>query len=231
MGKSILNTVIDLLTAGGIAAAPAQPNQHMLIIQTPVAAVSMEKVDMESATVLVQAIAPMKNGAERCQKHALTVWGLLREAGAECVQGKCTFDGRSAMFCVPVTAKFYGTAMADDWIPAPPAPPAPVLNVTLAGVALAYVTSFSAQQKKVEVEEKDAQGQVTKKLVTLPWEFTLEEFFPTGAQEPDAPQEPFTLQAEQEVLSGCVLMEHLRVQTTQGFRQVRKGIAASRTLQ
>lgn len=231
MGKSILNRVIDLLTEGGVSAAPAQPNQQMLIIQAPVAAVSMEKVDMESATVLVQVVAPMQNGAERCQKYALTVHQLLREAGAECVQGKCTFESRPALFCVPVTAKFYGTATADDWIPAPPAPPAPVLNVTLAGVALAYATSFSAQQEKVEVEEKGEDGQVTTKLVTLPWEFTLEEFFPTGTQEPEVPQEPFTLRAGREVLSGCVLMEQLRVQTTQGIRQVRKGTAAERVLQ
>lgn len=207
MGKSILNTVIDLLNEGGIPAAPAQPEKHMLIIHAPVAAVSIEKADMESATVLVQVVAPIKSGAERCQKRALKVCELLREAGAECVQGKCSFEGRAALFCVPVTAKFYGTATAEDWIPREEMPK---ISYRLGDTVLEYVTGFSALLKD---------GQ---------WEFELEEFFTRGTPEPEKPTEPFTFWVGNETFAGCALTRCQRVYTAGGVRQIRICTATSR---
>lgn len=207
MGKSILNAVVDLLNEGGIPAAPAQPEKHMLIIHTPVAAVSIEKVDTESATVLVQMVAPIQSGAERCQKRALQAGALLREAGAECVQGKCTFEGRSSLFCVPVTAKFYGTATAEDWIPKEESPP---VSYRLGNTSLPYVTGFSAS------------------LEDALWAFSLEEFFPTGTPEPEKPEEPFALFVGNEIFAGCTLTKCQREYTAEGVRQIRKGTATSR---
>ena len=206
MGKSILNTVIDLLNEGGIPAAPAQPERHMMIIHAPVAAVSIEKVDMESATVLVQVVAPIKSGAERCQERALKVCEVLREAGAECVQEKCVFEGRAALFCVPVTAKFYGTATEEDWIPKED-PPA--VSYRIGDAVLAYVTGFSALLED---------GQ---------WEFELEEFFPDGVSVSVQPTEPFALFVGNEIFAGCALTRCQRVYTAEGVRQIRKGTATS----
>lgn len=217
MGKSILRTVIDLLNGGGIPAAPAQPQRHMLNIQTTVAAVSIEKVDTAegSVKVLVEMAGPMHAGAENCQSRALTACGILRAAGAQCVQGKCSFDGRSALFCVPVTALFYGTADADNWTPRPSD------RAVLAGEDLVYLTAFSAEQVKGEEEAS---------LETAPWAFTLEEFYPAGAQELPDPQEPFALVIGKQTFSPCSWTARERICTADGIRQIRKGIAISRTV-
>lgn len=221
MGKSILRTVVDLLAAGGVPAAPAQPEKTMLIIHTPVAAVSIGKVDTVegSVTALIEVVAPMQSGAERCQERALTVCSILSANGAECVQGECTFNGRSALFCSPVSAKFYGTADADSWTPRPNH------TVVLGETALAYVTGFSAEQ--VVTEGYDG-------LSAAPWVFTLEEFLPMGAQEIEAPSEMFSLRltgaGKTEYFNGCLVTERKRTITSGGIRQIRKGTALSRTV-
>ena len=221
MGKSILNTVIDLLSDQGSPAAPALPKGNMLTIHAPVAAVSIEKVDTAErvALVMVEVVAPMQSGGVQCQNRALEVCRILSAAGAQCVQDSCSFDSRAALFCVPVTARFYGTATADDWIPLADADRFTYkLNDTL----LEYVQSFSASQAMDNNHEV---------LATAPLEFSLEEFFPFGVQEPEHPAEPFTLQVETEVYSGCTLTQWQRVYTAQGIQQIRKGIAALRAVQ
>lgn len=218
MGKSILDTVITLLNDGGVPAAPAQPEEKMLIIHTPVAAVSIEKVDtaLGSVTVMVEVVAPIKSGGKRCQKRALEVCRILREAGAECVQGNCTFHSRPALFRVPVTAVFYGTALAEDWIPRQ----APY-QVTLGNAVLLNLISFSAEQK-VDEEYSD--------LDDAPWQFTLEEYFPTGTEEQEDPRAPFGVYIakgdKEEVFTGCKMTSRQRTITPEGIHQIRKGRAS-----
>lgn len=227
MGKSILNTVIDLLNDGGIPAAPAQPAGKMLIVHGPVAAVSIEKVDTAGGfvSVLVEIVGPMDGGAERCQNRALTVCNILSGAGGACEQGSCSFQGKGALFRVPVTARFYGTATEDDWTPRP------TCTVKIDGAILEYVESFSAQQ----VKEEPAEEEEEKPLSSAPWSFTLEESFPVGTKEPADPQEPFFLRFTgpqgSQIFSGCTLTARQRIYTAEGIRQIRKGIAVSRTLQ
>ena len=216
MGKTILRTVVDMLMEGGVSAAPARPEKTMLIIHTPVAAVSIEKVDTVegSVTVLVEVVAPMQSGAERCQERALAVCSILSANGAECVQGDCTFNGRSALFCSPVSARFYGTADANGWTPRPS------YTLTLGETVLKYMTAFSAEQVKT------ADGE--------PWVFTFEEFLPMGAQETEAPKEMFSLQlssaGQTEYFHGCLMTERRRILSPGGIRQIRKGTALSRTV-
>lgn len=217
MGKSIINTVVDILMENGIQAAPAQPPENMLIIHAPVAAVSIEKMDTAERTVdvLVEVVAPIKSGGEQCQKRALEVCRILRTAGADCVQGSCTFHGRPTLFCVPVKARFYGTALADEWIPRA------TCDVTLAGIALAHITSFTAQQ----VVDEDHTT-----LAQAPWTFTLEEFIPVGTPEQAAPEEPFEVQMGSQFFTGCTMTECRRIYTVHGIEQTRKGIAETRTI-
>lgn len=222
MGKSILDTVVQLLNDGGVSAAPAQPEENMYIIHTPVAAVSLEKVDRinGSATVLVEVVAPMKSGGKSCQTRALKVCELLTNAGAQCVQGNCIFISKAALFRVQVTALFYGTALAEDWIPRPAA------IVIFADAALQYVRSFSAEQR---VDETNLS------LADAVWEFTLEEFIPVGVEEPQQLQEPFSVQLcvgeTTETFSGCTLTQQQRICSAEGTRQIRKGKATARTVE
>lgn len=222
MEHSILDEVVKLLCDGGVPAAPAQPEKDMLVIHTPVAAVSIEKVDRANGTaaVLVEVVAPSKNGARRCQMRALDVCEILTRAGAQCVQGNCIFVSKAALFRVQVTALFYGTARSGSWTARP------ACSVTLAGVPLAYVRSFSAQQKVDETHPA---------LADSVWEFALEEFFPAGAEEPEDAQEPFTLEfsvaAAAETFTGCTMTQRERSRTSEGIHQIRKGKATGRTVE
>lgn len=217
MGKSIIDVVVDLLMEGGIRAAPAQPPGTMLVVHAPVAAVSIDNVDTAEGTVevLVEVVAPIKSGGEQCQKRALEACRILREAGAQCEQGNCTFHGKPTLFRVPVKAKFYGTALAEDWIPRARC------DVTLAGVELTHINSFTAQQV---VDEEHTT------LEQAPWVFTLEEFFPVGTREQDSPAEPFEVQMGTQYFTGCTMTECRRIYTVHGVQQTRKGIAETRTI-
>lgn len=222
MGQSILDVVVKLLQDGGVPAAPAQPEEDMLIIHTPVAAVSIDKVDRinGSATVMVEVVAPIQSGARGCQMWALDACNILTNAGAQCEQGNCIFISKAALFRVQVTAVFYGTARSDSWIPRP------ACAVTLANVPLAHVHKFTAEQATDEMHPTLSNGA---------WEFTLEEFFPAGTQEPKDAQEPFSLQFSNaevtETFTGCTLTQRQRIRSAEGTHQIRKGKATARTVE
>lgn len=219
MGTLILDMVVELLKEGGVRAEAAQPAEDMTAVQTVVAAVSLESVDQtdESVTVLVEMIGPVHNGARRCQARALDAMEILRNAGGICRMGKCSFISKADMFCTPVTAVFYGTAFSEDW------QPCRGYTVTVDGVDLQYVSSFSTQQQAAEgVAMADA-----------PWVFTLEEFLPAGALEQEDPAESFELLVsyggEAEVYTGCCFISRQRVAEKNGIRQIRRGTAEQRT--
>ena len=219
MGTLILDMVVDLLNEGGLRAEAAQPAGDMTAVQGVVAAVSLERVDQadESVTVMVEMVGPVKLGARECQKTALEALEILRSAGGVCQMGKCTFISKADIFCIPVTAVFYGTASPQEW------QPRRGYTVTMAGADLQHVTGFSAGQK--------AEEGIT--LADAPWEFTLEEFLPVGAQEPEDPAENFALAvsygSEAEHYIGCKLTARQRVAEKNGIRQIRRGMAEQRT--
>lgn len=221
MGDVILDLVVELLNENGIMAEAAQPAGDMVAVQTTVAAVGLERVDQaeESATILVEMVSPAMQGAKICQKRALKVYDILREAGAICRQDKCTFLSKANMFCTPITAVFYGTATAEGW------QPRQEYTVSVEGVPIPKVTAFSARQQLAGEEETS--------LSAMLWEFTLEEFLPVGVPEPAEPEEPFTLTishgTESETYTGCKLTARERVAERKGVRQIRKGTAQQRT--
>jgi hypothetical protein len=216
----ILDMVVRLLHDNGIRAEAAQPAGNMTAALTTVAAVSLECVDQakESATIVVEMVGPVTEGAKICQKRALKALDILSAAGGVCRQEKCTFLSKADMFCTPITAVFYGIASAEDW------QPHPGYTVTIAGAPLAKVTAFSSQQR---------QGDVLRPLTELEWEFSLEEFLPVGVQEPADPTEPFVLTVSygsgSETYTGCSFITRERVAERNGIRQVRRGTAEQRT--
>lgn len=215
----ILDMVVDLLNEGGVRAEAAQPAGNMTAVQSTVAAVSLECVDQAegSAKVLVEMVCPSKDGAKRCQKKALQAFGILQEAGGICRLEKCIFSSKADMFCTPVTAVFYGIASSNDW------QPYPGYAVTVAGIPLPQVTGFSVGQQA---------GEETS-LANAPWEFTLEELFPGGTQEPEEPTEPFVLTVSNgsgsDSYAGCRFTARERVAEKNGVRQIRRGTAEQRT--
>lgn len=221
MGDVILEWVVQLLQDNGIWAEAAQPAGNMVAVENTLSAVSLEQVDQakETATIVVEVVSPAKQGAKICQIRALKVYDVLRNAGAVCRQDKCSFVSKADIFCVPVTAVFRGIATQDDWRPHPG------YTVRINGEELPRITGFSAAQETRTV------------IDTLPdaeWEFTLEEFFPIGEQEPADVSEPFTLEVSigtaTEAYTECKFITRERTMEIGGIRQVRQGTAEQRLL-
>lgn len=217
----IVDYVITLLSDGGIQADKAWPADVMTLAQVPVAAVSLEEADRKkgTATVMVEMVCNFRSGAAACQRKALEVYEILTNSGASCLQGKCSFDGKSSLFSVPVRAVFYGVAKADSWEPVVKP------RVKINAVQLEYLCGCTIERAKDEEYPK---------LSEAPWQFTLEEFFPGGITEPEEVQDPFTLtvfcNGMRESYHDCVVTQHQRVVEETGIRQIRKGTAAKKTI-
>lgn len=228
MGKSIVDRVIDLLNKGGIMAAWAQPQGKMGIIHSVVAAVSFQQIDQaqRTATVRVEIVGSVDSGGRRCEELAVKAYEILRNAGAVCSMGRCSFVGRLGQFSLPLLAVFRGDVYDRDWVPLAEEV-AGRLDVTVDGVALPHTTSFSATQA---VENAD-----TDELSDMAWGFSIEEWIPAGEMAPENPTGLFemtvTTDGSEESFEGCYMTELRRETETSGVRQIRKGISTVRKIQ
>ena len=221
MGQLILDKVIALLSNGGIQADYSYPAANIQRVAEPVAAVSLEKVDLKAGTVqvLAEILSPKEGGGLACQKEALKACLLLEAAGAICSQDSCAFLNKSNLFRVPVRAVFRGTVTSAG-VEAPPQ-----YTVVTGSLTLSYVCGFSAKQVR------SGSGI---SLQDTPWEITVEEFFPWGVEDPLEADEPFVTDlrcmGNIERFLGCVWTERKRVAEEFGIRQTRKAKATQRDL-
>ena len=79
MGEGLVSRVVSLLKGYALRAAPAGPGEPFVSPETPVAAVSILKLEPEKAlgTVRVQLLVPEYMGAAACEEEATRV-GLVR---------------------------------------------------------------------------------------------------------------------------------------------------------
>lgn len=221
MGQSIVALTVARLREGGFRAAEGCPGRKLPALADIAVAVDLREVDLgeKTAALTVSVLAPSAMGAQACQKAALEVGMLLQADGASCVQENCEFDGLANLFCTRITARYCGTAMADDWTERAG------FHVLLGETRLQSLVSFTARR----VTDDTATA-----LADAKWQFQLEEFFRPENTEEDSPEEPFTLRIvrpmQTEVFRGCTWTEQQRVTEQTGTRQIRKGIAQSRAV-
>lgn len=227
MGQTILERVVKLLNDGGVPANYAQPAGKMVNVLMPVAAVSIQSVDQakRNAMVRVEIVGLAQEGGHRCELRAMQAYDLLRAAGAVCQVQRCSFNGNKGVFSVPVLASFDGDASWMDWIPLEQTQH--TLSVHIGESELPYLTQFTAMQA---VNDAD-----TDELSDMSWKFTLEEWIPAGETDPEGPKGLFemtiTTDTIREHFEGCCLVSLEREMEVSGVRQVRKGVAALRTVE
>ena len=221
MGQMIVDKVITLLSEGGIRAEAAYPAERITRVEDPVAAVSLEKADLDKQTVavLVEIFGPQEKGGYLCQKKALDACAILEGAGAVCSQGGCDFVSKGNVFRVPVTAVFQGIARADS------IESIPKYTIVTGPLTLSYACGFSAEQEVTTTATN---------LQTAPWEFTVEEFFPWGVQATLEADEPFDLfvscMGKAEQYEMCKWTHRKRIAEQKGIRQIRTGKATGRSI-
>lgn len=219
MGQLSLADVTGALKDSGLRVQRAYPGTKIPAISEPVAAVRRQGADLQekSETVAVTILSPGDLGAEVCEDAALAAGNVLAALGAICTVGECSFDGRTDLFSVNVTACLVEEEEVQE------EPEEPRVEVTLGTQVLQYVVDFTAW--------RTVDDEVTALSDAL-WNFQLEEFFPTGTQEEKTPEEPFSLKMTLGTLTEsyieCVWIYQKRVAEGSGIRQIRTGIAGSK---
>ena len=211
----ILSQVLQTLKDGGFRVDHAWPGQKMPAIIDTVAAVSLCKADLQAQTVTVQVtiLCPAEMGGSACEEAALNAAQILQKLSGCVTVSSCEFDGRTGLFSVPVTVSF---------VPEEEEEAQPIISCTLGLAKLWHVVSFTTQ-REVEV--------LVPEIEDAAWHFRLEEFFPTGTDEEAWPEEPFYVVNGKEILLNCTWTSHKRVREPDGIRQIREGIAGSRSVE
>lgn len=230
MGISILELVLLRLREEGIQADIAYPGQKYPRITQPVAAVHIEKVDRANLTVTVEVniICPAAMGGTACELEALRATEILRWARAVCVQNKCSYDGVSQVYVVPVLATFTGITEADDCTIGPG------FRVFLNEIVQPYVISVSGEELGGFGAEH-VMGQSLPAGVSQGsciWNIQLEELIPAGSGQTAEPEGAFQMKivtdVKTEVYYHCRWTSIRREYTKEGLRRIRKGIAMLR---
>ena len=214
MGRVILDRVVRELSAGGIRTETAFPATEITRIVTAVAAVSIDEVNRQkhTVTILVEIFAPQNGGGYACQDKAVDACDILEGMGAVCRQGSCSFVNKGNVFRVPVWAVFQEENVLE-------------FEIVTGPLRLNYACGFSAEQVR---------GTSTESMQELPWEFTVEEFFPWGTLDTLEADEPFELYLRSdggtEQFDDCKWTQRKRMTEERGIRQIRTGTATKRWL-
>lgn len=221
MGRTIVEMVIQALSASSIRADEAYPGRRIPALDGAVAAVRLGKVDRAVRTTAVEVvvISPAGTGGGVCESTALNAVETLQNMGATCTKEICKFDEMADVFYIEIRAEFLGTPLGGDWSAGPG------YAVAIGTQKMEHVVNFSVSRK--------TDGDVTS-IADAQWQFTMEELLPPGTAEPADPKEPFALTVSrsngEELFSGCVWTAAKRVDTLRGISQTRSGTAKSRTV-
>ena len=217
---TIVSEVIDKLSRGGIRSAEAYPGKRIPALGTPVAAVHLGKVDRSVRTTHLEVIimSPVASGGSACELAALQAIEILQAMGGTCVKAVCKFDEMASVFYINIDVAFFGTALPTRWSAGPG------YSIKIGAQDLKYVTSFQAKR---EVDD------MTPTINEARWEFTMEELYPPGTNEPPDPPAPFDLTISrsggEETYNGCHWVSVKREDTIRGVSQIRVGKAISRS--
>ena len=220
MGQTIVGKVIEILQGVDIRADEAYPGGRIPALTGPVAAVRLGKVDRTVRTTAVQVIimSPSGQGGAVCDATALRAIQAMEDNGAACQKELCRFDNTADVFYSEITAVFFGVALEESWLPGPG------YAIAIGYQDMEWATGFSIRRQTDE--------EITA-ISNAKWVFTLEELLGPGSVDPPDPTEPFTLTVTRdmtdEIFTGCTWTSVEREDTIRGIRQVRTGVAKTRS--
>lgn len=208
MGKPILNDVVQALCDAGIPTQRAMPAGKMGTISQTVATVHLLSADIrnKTVTVLTTVLSPAQLGAAACEEAALDAGEVLNQLGGKCSVGSCTFDGRTGLFSVEITAMFQ----------------AQTPRIVIGEQLLTHVVAFTSW-RSLDEEVTD--------WYNAKWNFRLEEYFPMGEEEDANPTGTFLLthvcELGTENYIDSTWTYQRRVWDASGIRQIRLGVAGN----
>ena len=217
----IVDTAVDALNGAGLPAQRAYPGSAMPHLTQGMLTVQLEKLDYISrtATVLVTAWMPVEQGGSACEALAVRAGQVLASLGAAVTQESCRFEAYADAYAVQMRGTCSGGTVTELW------DTAPSFTVELDEKALGSAVSFRANRA---VDENTGQP-----LEDGLWTFRLEEQFGWEAGPMPGPTESFTVtvlrNSGMEIYSNCDWTSIQLEDTATGLRQVRTGVAQSRS--
>lgn len=216
----LLETVCDTLTAAGIPAMASHPAAAQG--EGVVAAVELESLDHNAreAVVLVTVACPGELGGQQCREKAVTAGLALAAMGGNWSQGPCRFQGYGDSYFVELRGRFTGGEALAQW------QGEGAFQVSLNNVLLPRATAFRGEQELDETTGLPVSGG--------PWLFRLEENYTWEQTPPPPPADGFTLKVSRtlsaETYKNCIWISVEVQSTATGLRQIRRGVATSRSV-
>ncbi len=226
MEQAWLEATIEALQTAQIPAQRGFPNGLLPSLTEKLAAVSIQKSEEQSMTVLVQIYMPVEQGATACEDTALVAAAALRDAGAQCTIGACTFSSKSGLFCIPLQ-----TSYAEQSAPSQSgtvAQPKVQVNGQTVGNVTDVATSFSS----TSVKSKDAStGDIIMVAGETRWRVTIEDLVKTTLSPQEPVEDSFTVVItrgnEKESYDGCCWEKVTSDVTSAGIKRVRVAVTCN----
>ena len=119
MGKTLVETVVEMLGEAGFSVQRAYPGTVMQDVTDLELTVQWAQLDQKAktATVQIMVFSPAGKGAAVCQDEAVAVCLCLQSGGGSCVMKKTAYDPDMYLFGTEILASFTGEQTADGWIP------------------------------------------------------------------------------------------------------------------
>lgn len=206
----------------------AYPGKAIPALDSAVAALSISRVDtkQQTVTVTVHILCPEALGGRSCELSAVAASQALAEAGAECIQDGCEYDGVSRLFSVKIRGAFFTGERSEE--------PKLKLAVYADSVRRPYAVSFLAEQT-LENTPQFAMGE-DGPVGVIPggwkWSIRLEEHIPPETEEVGQPDAPFILTVNTEMGNdtylGCSWTSIRRELRSDGIHRIQTGFATGK---
>lgn len=221
-----IQKTITALKSTGITAQRGYASGILPSLTEPLATISIKKTDATSLTLTVLIYTPLSRGGTVCENLALSAAQALREVGAECELGSCSYGGKGGLFSIPVLVKY----TQEEAAPAPVTVAQP--KVVINGVTVSDVVNVSTGFSSSVVRGKDAQTEQTGMVAAeRRWTVTVEDLVGAALSPQETVVDGFTVtvtrSGETETFTGCCWEKISTEVTAAGTRRVRVAITCN----
>lgn len=220
-----IQKTIIALKSSGITAQRGYASGIVPSLTEPLATVSIKKTDADSLTLSVTIYTPVSKGGTVCENMALVAAEALREIGAECELGSCSYGGKGGLFSIPVLVKYTEEKTAAAVTVAQP-------TVVIDGTTVSDVVNVSTGFSSSVVRSKDAETEQTGMVAAeRRWRVTVEDLVRSSLSPQQTVVDNFTVtvsrSGETETYTGCCWEKITTEVTAAGTRRVRVAITCN----
>lgn len=220
-----IQKTITALNSTGITAQRGYASGIVPSLTEPLATVSIKKADETSLTLSVMIYVPVSQGGTACESMALDAAETLREIGASCELGSCSYGGKGGLFSIPILVKY---SEEEKPTAVTVKQPTVVIDGTTVSDVVNVSTGFSSSVVRGKVAETEQTGMVA---AERRWTVTVEDLVRSSLSPQQTVVDNFTVtvsrSGETETYTGCCWEKITTEVTAAGTRRVRVAITCN----